>query len=96
MCEAQSVYTFANWKTHEGVKSERQEIGDTLSPRSLMKSISFPVAAVSNRIFRTCLDGAIQEVVMLPLNGVSFNSRVTKLLLLLCTVSINYLAHKLQ
>lgn len=96
MWSTESVYTFANWKTHEGVKSERQEIGDTLSPRSLMKSISFPMAAVSNKIFRTCLDGAIQEVVMLPLNGVSLNSRVKKLLLLLWTVSINYLAHKLQ
>lgn len=60
-----SVYTFANWKTHQGVKSGRQETGDILSPGSLMKSISFPMAAVSNRMFRACLDGAIQEVVML-------------------------------
>lgn len=53
---------------HEGVKSGRQETGDTLSPGSLMKFISFPVATVSDRIFGTCLDGAIKEVVMLPLN----------------------------
>lgn len=64
---------------HEGVKSGRREPGDALSPGSLMKSTGFPMAAVSNRIFRTCLDGAIQEVVMLPQNGVSFNSRVVKL-----------------
>lgn len=63
---------------HEGVKSGRQETKDILGSGSLMKSVSFPLAAVSKKIFRMCFNGAIQEVVMLPLNCVSFNSRVIK------------------
>lgn len=74
-----SVYTFINCEVCEGVKSGRQETGDILSPGCLIKSISFPMAAARYRIIRMCLYGAIQEVIMLPPNWVSFNSRVINL-----------------